>query len=385
MISSDATQRSGEGDRVQAALFRVPWKTLSALFIGSRFFIWLVAAVSLPLAPKGRYFNAPSSVLDWFIRWDAPWYLDVARNGYRFTSPGEETNVVFFPLYPLAIRLSSLGGMIDLRLAGYFVSLLGLAIATVCLWRAVAREFDNPRLATFSVAFLLFGPVSFFFSTLYSEAFFLPLVIVSIDAARRERWWLAGLCGMLAAFTRFVGVLLIVPLVWQLVALYGRARQFHVNALVACALPLVGFTAYCALMAWTVGDARAYFHGQVYWGRRFAWFYLLFARESFTGQPLFYQVWFTGTVVVAFALLALGARLRVPSTYSVFGLAFGFVYISSRFVEGLPRYFSVVFPLYVTAALVVTRWPRWRIPLFACSVISLTLSVTLFVNGYWFT
>jgi hypothetical protein len=54
-------------------------------------------------------------------------------------------------------------------------------------------------------------------------------------------------------------------------------------------------------------------------------------------------------------------------------------------VEGLPRYFSVVFPLYVALALLVRRWPRLGTPLLAGSVAAQTLCLTLFANGYWFT
>ncbi len=71
--------------------------------------------------------------------------------------------------------------------------------------------------------------------------------------------------------------------------------------------------------------------------------------------------------------------------YAIYGLTFGFVYVSSRFVEGLPRYFSVVFPLYVALALLVRRWPRLGTPLLAGSVAAQTLCLTLFANGYWFT
>src|SRR5581483_3893384 len=152
---------------------------------------------------------------DWFTQWDAAWYLDIARHGYTMGQPGAPTNVVFFPLYPAAIRLASLGGLISLKLAGYLVSLAGLWTASVLLWKLVQEEWNDPHLAKIAVAFLLFSPVSFFFSTLYSEALFLPLTIGCIYAARRKRWWLAGALGLLAALTRFIGLMLVVPLLWE--------------------------------------------------------------------------------------------------------------------------------------------------------------------------
>jgi len=36
-------------------------------------------------------------------RWDAVWYFEIARDGYRY-EPGVPSNAAFFPLYPLLIR-----------------------------------------------------------------------------------------------------------------------------------------------------------------------------------------------------------------------------------------------------------------------------------------
>jgi Gpi18-like mannosyltransferase len=76
-----------------------------------------------------------------------------------------------------------------------------------------------------AVAFLLFGPVSFFFSSIYSEALFLPLAIGCIDRARRGRWWQAGALGALAGLTRFIGLMLVIPLVWQYAESHLRAGR----------------------------------------------------------------------------------------------------------------------------------------------------------------
>jgi hypothetical protein len=134
-----------------------------------------------------------------------------------------------------------------------------------------------------------------------------------------------------------------------------------------------------------VGDPLIYFRGQLHWDRRIMWWWDFFARHNFTSQPVFYQIWFVGTVLCAFGLMILGTWLKIPSVYLICALTFGFVYISSHLVEGLPRYFSVVFPLYVAVALVCRRWPTMTTPLLAFSMALQALSVVLFVNGYWFT
>jgi hypothetical protein len=154
---------------------------------------------------------------------------------------------------------------------------------------------------------------------------------------------------------------------------------------VASGLPIVGLAVFFLQMWLRFGDPLMYFHGQSYWGRHFTWWWGLFANNSFTQQPAFYQIWFAAAVASAFGLLVLGARLRVPTAYLLWGLASEFVCISARSVEGLPRYFSVIFPLYIVLALLARRWPHLMSPLLALMVALQTLSVVLFVNGYWFT
>lgn len=359
---------------------------LLLLFICSRVLIYVTAGLGLLGIRKPPGFLPPRTVLDWFLRWDALWYLDVLEHGYHFTGPGDpKTNVGYLPLYPWLARAASLGGLIDTRLAGLIVSLVGFGLACVLLWQLVAREWRDARLATLTVTFLLFSPVSFYFTTLYSESWFLPLTIGCFLAARSDRWWLAGVLGAFAAFTRVVGVALVVPLAWEALGAWrtraGRARW---QPLLAAALPVAGLAAYAVVMWVVFGNPFMYSQAQADSGRHFTWFWGLLARPSFTGLAPFYQVWFGATLVVAFGTLLVGVLLRLPVSFSLYVLTFGFIYISARFVESLPRYFGVLFPLYIVPAMLARRRPQWTAPLLAFSVALQALSVILFVNGYWF-
>ncbi len=376
---------SGQGD----AHARVPIATILKLFIVSRLAIWLVGMGSLLVVAKGPYYTPPVSPPDCFFRWDANWHLDVVQNGYHGPTATAASNAVFLPLYGWLIRIASLG-MINAKLAGYLVSNACLLGACVWLWRAAARETGDPRVATRSVVFLLAGPVSFFFSTLYSEPLFLLLVIGSLDSARRERWLFAGLLGALAALTRLVGITLVVPLLWQyLESLHreGRGlRALRPGPLASCLLPFAGTLVFAALLSTRFGDPLYYFQAQSAWGRTFSYFGDLFTTGNYrTLLSPFYQVWFAGAVFIAWLLLLGGALLRLPVSYTLLGLSLTFVYLSAKLVESLPRYFSVVFPFYVVLGLVVTRWPHTRLALLAASVGLQAFSIAVFVNGYWFT
>ncbi len=67
------------------------------------------------------------------MRWDANWYLSIARDGY-FYVPGSQSSVAFFPAYPLVLR--AVGVVVgDLVVAGMLVTWVsGLGVA-VLFWR----------------------------------------------------------------------------------------------------------------------------------------------------------------------------------------------------------------------------------------------------------
>jgi hypothetical protein len=60
-------------------------------------------------------------------------------------------------------------------------------------------------------------------------------------------------------------------------------------------------------------------------------------------------------------------------------------YLAWGSLEGLPRYVSVLFPLYLVLALSSLRWSWLYEPLLAFSIGLLALCTILFANGYQMT
>ena len=172
------------------------------------------------------------------VRWDAIHYLDIARHGYT------AANTVFYPLYPLLMRIvSALTG--SLPLAGGLVSLCAFVVALWLLARVTEDEL-GPRAARATVVLLAFAPLAFFFTAVYTESLFLALSLGCFHAARRDRWGLACGLGTLAALTRVTGVLLILPLAWM--AWDARsARWRRLLALAVIPGALLGYSAFLGL------------------------------------------------------------------------------------------------------------------------------------------
>ena len=88
-------------------------------------------------------------------------------------------------------------------------------------------------------------------------------------ALRLRRWWVAGLCGMAAALTRQIGLLLVVPFLVE----YLETRQERESTL-RRALPLMagalipaGILVFIAYQQIALGDGLLFVRAQQAWGR----------------------------------------------------------------------------------------------------------------------
>jgi hypothetical protein len=369
----------------------VPWRRITLYVLASRVFIYVLANLSVYAVSKGPFArNRAPLDLNLFNHWDAAWYLGVAQEGYAATAHGM-ASTAFFPLYPLLVRAVGLLCH-DFRVAGYLISNACLLGSCLVLWKLAARDTGRESVADRAVIFFLFNPVSFFYSTIYSESLFFLLMIGTAWFATERRWLAAGACGYLGALTRPVGVLLLSLLVIEFIAPHLARLRGKSNAprvpnpeipafLTSLAMTLAGLGTYCLCLAHRFGHPFAFMSAQASWYRHFAMPWISFGNLYLA----FYTVWFYAAVVIALVVLAVGFLLRLRLSYSVMCAVYFLFYLSTMRLESIPRFLSVLFPFYLTIALVATRYPRLEPFLIAGSTMLLTLSVILFVNGYWFT
>ena len=90
----------------------------------------------------------------------------------------------------------------------------GIILANVCFYgvlvlfyQLVSKDYGH-TVARYALIYLAFDPYGLFFFVGYAESLFLLLTLAVFFFLRRGRaldWWLAGLCGCLAALTRPTG------------------------------------------------------------------------------------------------------------------------------------------------------------------------------------
>lgn len=308
----------------------------------SRAVVWaagLAAVSAFGLDPAWPGFDpmrmtAENWLLDPAVRWDATWFLTIARDGYE-----GDARPAFFPLYPLLV--GALGGS---GWAGVAVSATCAVVALAVVHRLAQLELGDAA-ASATVLALAFFPTSFFLTAVYSESLFLALSAGAFLAARTGRPALAGLLGALAAGTRSIGVLLVVPL-WLL--LRGRSRAW-------VALVPLGLAAYCLFLWSARGDPWLPFQAQEVWNRSLGLPGLPGALADAQGDMLRRNL--TDAAFLLFAVVATaGALRRLPLAYGAWAAVALAVPLShpvdTQPLLSLPRFVLVLFPLHMWVATV---------------------------------
>ncbi len=162
---------------------------------------------------KGKWFHGKSfNPLNLFFNWDSGWYLSIVQHGYNFI-PGKESNVAFFPLYPLLVKIFSFytDNQNIVIFTGYLLSNIFCLLACFYLYKLVKIDYSE-SIAFKSVLFLIIYPVSFFFSIFYSEGLFLFLIIATFYYARTRNWPMMAVFGFFLPLTRSIGIFALIPL-----------------------------------------------------------------------------------------------------------------------------------------------------------------------------
>lgn len=323
------------------------------------------------------HLHAPSwSVLELPARWDSEWYLDIARNGYQFKPADQLQNIVFYPVYPILIRVFGwlFGG--HFVLAGWLISLSALAAACVIL-RKLLDEFHPKISADDALFFLLVFPTAIFFNAVYTESLFLLLSVASMYLARKKQFGSASALGAIAALTRITGGLLFIPLAIEYVLSHGGwKKSMRPEALSLGLIPLasVSFFAYHFLRT---GDPLFFFKVESTWGRAFK-----LNADHFlatTSPALANLSTDIGFVILGLFLTWIVFR-KIRMSYAAYCLATILVAVSSGSLMSIGRYILVLFPFSMALAS-FKPWTKqaWTI----ASILLLALYATLFAHGYW--
>lgn len=388
--------RPADGD--ERARVRRGLRYCLGVFVVFRVALSILAVAGLALLPELDPVGAPGwpaaetthgwhNLVTAWERFDALWFLGIATEGYV----DGNGSAVFFPLYPLMIRYLSpvLGG--HPLAAALLISNAAALGSMVVLYFLTASELGEDA-ARRAVVLLAVFPTSFFLLAPYSEAPFLLLVLVSLWAARRGRWAVAGVAGAAAAATRNLGVLLVLPLAVEAVHRWRERGTDLLRSLPWTVVPVVGTLAYLGFWMAFAGDPQAPLEQQGNWQREFSFFTATLLRG--TGEAFRYPGVYPGgyhlldwLIVIPALAAAAWVAGRTRPAYAVYTWAsllvpLSYVFLPRPFMS-LPRFLLPIFPILWAGAVWGGRQPRVYVALVASSAALLGILLVLFVNWYY--
>ena len=294
-----------------------------------------------------------------------------------------ELNMDFYSGVLMALKdLEAQGLKIQMHVndlyAGMLVSCLAYPAACCVFYRLMRLDFDH-RTALRAVSFLWLLPGGFFFVAPMSESLYLLLCLCAIYCMRKDRYLLAGLFGAYAAFTRSLGLLLVIPLFLEWVhAFKTRKPKARLYSLLPVLIVPVGFLCYLQINYTVSGNALQFLtYQRDHWGQRLGWFFATAAyqtdlliqnfgkdHELFFGLWLPNLVWHFGTLT----LFALGSKRLRPS-YAAWFIAYFAIAIGTTWLLSGPRYLLAMPAVAMLLAHLCDK--KWKVVLCAALLVPL--------------
>jgi len=345
-------------------------RPIVATYLGTRALLLALAAVAETVLPRNSNLTSgdPSPILRSLTSWDGWWYLGIAHDGYHAAALVDGYHdYAFLPLYPMLVRVLSLGIPAVMGPVSVVLSNVLLLVALLLLAR-LGTVYLGASEASFAATLVAIAPFAAVFGMAYAESLFLVLVVGAFLAVERDRLPVAGLLLALASLTRLQGALLLVPLgLLAIERAHGlRARQLWLLLGPAAA---VVFVAYAAIVS---GSASGFSSAQAAWGRAG-----IAAAQSpeRLGSNLSPQnlVSLLTLCVVLFVVLATWRRTAIPVGYRLVPILFLGAVLASGILESTGRYAVVAFPI---AWSIAERLGRGRRAVVVVSVLGALLAAT---------
>jgi Gpi18-like mannosyltransferase len=289
------------------------------------------------------------------IRGDGGWYIGTVIRGYerRAFDATEQHNWVFFPLYPLFLKIASIitGGYM---LTGMLLSNIFFLPALILSHKTALAFGLDEEAADRTIFYLAAFPTSYFFSLPQTESLFLLLTVGSFYAASRERWWLAGAVGALASATRFSGIFLVPALAVLFWQRHGFRLRAGVLGLLLIPSGLLSFMLYLYIIT---GNAFAFKDGLAAWGRT-SGFFLLTLFDYVIHPRAISDSWNFRLLNFAAAVTALACGVllarRRQWSLALYTLLSIIAPLSSMLLQSHARYVVTIFPVFM----VLAQWGR---------------------------
>ncbi|KJF98250.1 membrane protein [Photobacterium leiognathi] len=368
------------------------WLMLIFAMVVSRTVIYCLGLWGVTEFASGHYAEQP--LLQTICRFDCVWFYRIIQDGYdlvpQWLSQKNAANWAFMPLQPflgwIFSKFFSFENPINnARLGLVIASNLAFLISLPMILMALKQLRFSKGTQYAAIWLLCFSPYTVYSTAGYTEPLFIAFVTGVFLFSYRQQWaWVAAL-GLLAAITRNLGVFLVFPVLIIAIQHYGvnsflRLKTPAVKVIAAIWIIPFGFFTYMAYLYFHVGDALAFGHIQIAWGRQltnpFHW--IMFGFEK--GGPKLYLA------IVALLSFALNIYLVVRKYYAeaLFMFICLVLPLSSN-LNAMPRYAFGLYPTFLGLLLLIERYQFIKTPMLCVFSAASTFIAIGFYSHMMFT
>ncbi len=325
---------------------------------------------------------------------DSGHYLAIARDWYLSAGHRDRlVQLVFLPGYPLLIRV------VNIFVGNYLYS--GMIASGLCFAGAGTMFYRLVRLdhsyeyAVRALTYLCILPGAFFFAAPMSESLFLLLSVSCIYFLRRKNWLIACLLAGWASFTRSLGLTLLAPILFEMIAddrkisadKTDKSKFKYFNIVFI----LLGFGAYLLVNYQVSGNPFQFLvYQKEHWSQSLGLFFNTVSYQTDYAIKTFQEqnyhsllgLWLPNLFSIFFSLIVmLAAVKKIRPSYTAWFFAYYIIAIGATWLLSAPRYLLVLFP--TTLALASLTDKRWldRIITITC-IIFYIIYAYMFVNRW---
>jgi len=349
---------------------------------------WEVGIDGLPAKIVHHVTPFSHPFLNMWSRWDAIWYVEIARSGYSY-DPGKISNVAFFPLYPLLIRATQV--ILFLPRSDYWLLLCGVCLSNILLlialsyFVALLRLDFNERVAARAALYLLVFPTTCFLSSVYTESLFLFLTVAAFYHGRRKQWIAACSLAALGTLCRAQGLIVALPLFIEYLDQHDfRPRDIERNALSFALIP-IPLLAFAFYLHGRFASWRIMFEAQKQWQRHLMWPWHTLGWFFKHAPPLSIQhhdrLDFAFLALLVFAGMGASSWLRL--SYQAYLWLAAFFFASWGTLSSIPRFDVVVFPLFALLAVVGWRSRAFHVAYLIISSMMAAIFMIMYSQWNW--
>lgn len=347
------------------------------------FIVWRILLEMVAIANYNPAFTSPWPEfphLPYWVRWDSIWYISIFKYGY-FLSPGNESNVAFFPLFPLIWKSVATVLPFNFITIGLVLANIFALAAFITIYRAISIRYDASVALKTLVALAVF-PSSFFLISLYTESLFLFLVGLFFLFLFSNRPVAAAIVAGIAGATRPTGILLYPTL---LTFVYVHRTAFHLSRLhrvLLLLVPPIGLIAFMLYEYIHLGSPTLWLSSQHAWNRTFTSplsVLYVYLKDSFVPNQNQFRHLFE-LLVVLFTALHLGKMWKWEPAFALLTFLSLLMPATTGMLTCIQRFVLVILPLFIIIAHYPRRW--YLVYLFFSSLFLIYYAIN-FTNFGW--